>query len=100
MARRFRRSGRRPVMMFSSRTAIFVRSVLVAASLIALFVMFMSRVSAQGTYSQAKQACKADYSRFCAGLALGGGRIRKCLGDHYAELAAACRQALDANPPK
>ena len=100
MVQRSRRTGSRSVITFSARMAIFVRSVLVAASLIALFVLLVSRVSAQGAYSQAKQACMADYSRFCAGLAPGGGRVRKCLGDHYAELAPACRQALDANPPK
>jgi hypothetical protein len=100
MVQRSGRIGSRSMMTFSARAAIFVRSVLVAASLIALFVLLVSRASAQGAYSQAKQACKADYSRFCAGLAPGGGRIRKCLGDHHAELAPACRQALDANPPK
>ena len=100
MVQRRRHIGNGSAMSFSPRAAVCVRSALVAASLIAVFVLLVSRVSAQGAYSQAKQACMADYSRFCTGLAPGGGRIRKCLGDHYAELAPACRQALDANPPK
>jgi len=94
------RVGKRSAMTFSPRAAIYVRSALAAASLIALFALLISRASAQGADSQARQACMADYSRYCSGLTPGGGRIRKCLGDHYADLAPACRHALDANPPK
>ena len=100
MVYRSGRAGSRSAMTFSPRAAVYVRSALAAASLIALFVLLISRVSAQAASSQARQACMADYSRYCSGLTPGGGRVRKCLGDHYAELAPACRQALDANPSK
>ncbi|MDF0497385.1 hypothetical protein [Bradyrhizobium yuanmingense] len=84
----------------SHRTAVYVRAGLAAASLVALLVLFLSQASAGDARSEAKQACKADYSRFCAGTMPGGGRIRKCLGDNYASLSGACKQAVDANPSK
>ncbi|KRQ02713.1 MULTISPECIES: hypothetical protein [Bradyrhizobium] len=100
MVQRFGRAASGPVVRFSHRAAVYVRAGLAAASLIALLVLFLSQASAGDARSEAKQACKADYSRFCAGTMPGGGRIRKCLGDNYASLSAACKQAFDANPPK
>ena len=100
MVQRLSAEGSGPAVTFSARMAIHVRSALAAGCLIALSVLTLSQVSAQDARDQAKQACMADYSRFCSGQMPGGGRIRKCLNDHYAELAPACRQALAANPPK
>ncbi|GLR93670.1 MULTISPECIES: hypothetical protein [Bradyrhizobium] len=100
MVQRFGRAASGPAVSFSRRAPVYVRAALAAASLIALLVLFLSQASAQDARSEAKQACKADYSRLCAGTMPGGGRIRKCLGDNYASLSAACKQAFDANPPK
>src|SRR5262245_25432559 len=46
-------------------------------------------------------ACRGDIDRFCSGIPSGGGRWRRCLGDHAAELSDGCRAALDASaaPP-
>lgn len=88
------------VAMTSRRMEACVRVALAAASLIAMFVLLFSGVSAQDARSQARQACMADYSRHCSGITPGSGRVRKCLGDNYAALSQACRQALDANPPR
>jgi hypothetical protein len=103
MVQRFGRAASGPAVSFSRRAPVYVRAALAAASLIALLVLFLSQASAQNAQNarnEAKQACKADYSRLCAGTMPGGGRIRKCLGDNYASLSAACKQAFDANPPK
>ncbi|KQT28318.1 MULTISPECIES: hypothetical protein [unclassified Bradyrhizobium] len=100
MVQRFGRTASGTVVSFSRRTAVYVRAALAAASLIALLVLFLSQASAEDARNEAKQACKADYSRLCAGTMPGGGRIRKCLSDNYGGLSAACKQALDARPPK
>jgi len=100
MVQRFGRPASGSAVTFSRRTAVYVRAGLAAASLIALLVLFLSQASAGDARSEAKQACKADYSRFCAGTMPGGGRIRKCLGDNYASLSADCKKTFDAAPPK
>jgi hypothetical protein len=41
-----------------------------------------------------KNACRADYERFCHGVMPGGGRIVACLQKHSSELAPACAGAL------
>lgn len=38
--------------------------------------------------------CKSDAQQLCAGVAQGGGRIRKCLKQNETNLSVACRQRL------
>ena len=45
-----------------------------------------------------RQACQADYQRFCATVLPGGGRILKCLTDHDKDLSPDCRSALQSLP--
>jgi hypothetical protein len=85
---------------FSRSSVIFVRSALAAACLIGTLALFLSRVSAQDTRSEALQACKADYSRLCSGVSPGGGRVRKCLDDNFDALSAACKQAMSGRAGK
>jgi hypothetical protein len=33
-------------------------------------------------------------AQFCGGLQPGGGRIRTCIREHFAELSPGCKQAL------
>ena len=80
---------------FSRPMVIVVRSTLAAASLIGMLALLLSRVSAQDA-REARQACKADYSRLCSGISPGGGRVRKCLNDNFDALSAACKQAVSA----
>jgi len=53
-----------------------------------------------------KEACKPDVEKFCAGVAVGGGRIMQCLKQHESELSEACKVAESkhreppAAPPK
>lgn len=41
------------------------------------------------------QACRADFSKLCSGVKLGGGRAAECLKQHEAELAPDCKAAMD-----
>lgn len=41
-------------------------------------------------------ACKADYDKYCAGTAPGGGRIVACLNKQRDQLSDACKKALDS----
>ena len=42
-------------------------------------------------------ACKADYEKFCSGVAQGGGRIVKCLNEHMSDLTPDCQKVVKAN---
>lgn len=45
-----------------------------------------------------RQACEADYHRFCATVIPGDGRILRCLTDRDKDLAPDCRSALRLLP--
>jgi Cysteine rich repeat len=45
--------------------------------------------------SDPRGACKADYDKYCAGTAPGGGRIVACLNKQHDQLTVACKKALD-----
>jgi hypothetical protein len=42
----------------------------------------------------ARKACAADYQKYCANVALGDGRVKKCLSEHLDVLAPDCRVAV------
>jgi len=44
-----------------------------------------------------REACKADYQKFCSGVVPGGGRIVECLAKHLDELSAACKKVVAEN---
>lgn len=44
-------------------------------------------------------ACKADYEKFCSGVAQGGGRILKCLNQHMSALTPDCQKVVKENTP-
>ena len=52
--------------------------------------------SALAQTADPRGACKADYDKFCAGVAPGGGRIVACLNKQRDQLSAACKTALDS----
>ena len=67
-----------------------------AAIVVAL--AFSGAASAQS--SDPRGACKADYDKFCAGIAPGGGKVIACLNDKRDQLSATCKTALDGRKKK
>lgn len=65
---------------------------------IVVAVAFSGLASAQS--SDPRGACKADYDKFCAGIAPGGGRVIACLNDKRDQLSATCKAALDSRKKK
>ena len=64
---------------------------------------FRTRESAPGARrldAKGVAACRGDVERFCQGIPSGGGRWRRCLVEHSAELSAGCRPFVrGAGPP-
>ncbi|QAU47478.1 cysteine rich repeat-containing protein [Bradyrhizobium guangzhouense] len=61
---------------------------------IAFVVALSGAASAQS--ADPRGACKADYDKFCAGIAPGGGKIIACLNAKRDQLSATCKAALDS----
>ncbi len=57
---------------------------------------FGSAAFAQTPAADPRGACKADYEKFCAGTAPGGGRIVACLNKQHDQLSSTCKSALDS----
>ena len=43
-----------------------------------------------------REACVPDYKKHCSGVAMGGGRIKKCLNDNLDKLTPECRAVVEA----
>lgn len=64
---------------------------------IAFVVALSGATSAQS--ADPRGACKADYDKFCAGIAPGGG-IVACLNGKRDQLSTTCKAALDSRKKK
>ena len=64
-----------------------------------LFTVALSG-SALAQTTDSRGACKADYDKFCAGTAPGGGRIVACLNKQRDQLSDSCKKALDSRKKK
>ncbi len=53
----------------------------------------------QVSKSALREACKADYQRYCANVPRGNGRIKQCMRDNLKNLSEPCRQALERRMP-
>jgi hypothetical protein len=60
-----------------------------------LFTVALSG-SALAQATDSRGACKADYDKFCAGTAPGGGRVVACLNKQRDQLSDTCKKALDS----
>jgi hypothetical protein len=65
-------------------------------AVLALAVGFVTAASAQTLTAEQRTACKADFEKYCQGIAPGGGRIVACLNKQRAQISGACRKVVDA----
>jgi cysteine rich repeat protein len=65
-------------------------------AIIVCAIGFSGVAFAQTPTADQRGACKADYEKFCAGTAPGGGRIVACLNKQHDQLSDACKKALDS----
>jgi hypothetical protein len=64
-------------------------------ALLAMVAGLGTTAAAQGLdRNAAREACGADYSKYCSAVMPGGGRILRCLGQHLEKLAPACRSMV------
>ena len=65
---------------------------------IVVAILFTAALSGSALAQAAdpRGACKADYDKFCAGTAPGGGRIVACLNKQRDQLSDTCKKALDS----
>jgi hypothetical protein len=69
-------------------------------SIFAVFIVVAAiSGAASAQSSDPRGACKADYDKFCAGIAPGGG-IVACLNGKRDQLSATCKAALDNRKKK
>jgi hypothetical protein len=68
-------------------------------SFAAIVVVVAISGAASAQSSDPRGACKADYDKFCAGIAPGGG-IVACLNSKRDKLSAPCKAALDNRKKK
>ena len=61
-------------------------------------VLFLLLTPAGAIAQQAvRQVCTADFTKVCAGVQPGEGRIMACVRIHFGQLSAPCQSALLAN---
>ena len=65
-------------------------------AVLVLAIGFSTTALAQELTAAQRDACKADYQKYCSGTVPGGGRIIACLNKQYGQLGDACKKVLDA----
>lgn len=72
------------------------RRILVLPGLALLAAVALPVAASAQAARDLRTACEPDTKKFCADEKPGGGRILQCLKSHEADLAPACKSALDA----
>jgi Cysteine rich repeat len=65
-------------------------------AVLAVVFGFSTAALAQELTAEQRDACKADYDKYCKGTMPGGGRIIACLNKQHDQLADACKKVIDA----
>ena len=65
-------------------------------AVLAVVFGFSTAALAQELAAEQRDACKADYDKYCKGTMPGGGRIIACLNKQHDQLADACKKVIDA----
>lgn len=47
-----------------------------------------------------REACLADFEKYCPGVEPGGGRVMACLSKHLDQLTPQCKTVVEAHMPK
>jgi len=47
-----------------------------------------------------REACQADFEKYCPGVEPGGGRVVECLSKHLDQLTPQCKTVVEAHMPK
>jgi hypothetical protein len=47
-----------------------------------------------------REACQADFEKYCPGVEPGGGRVVECLAQHLDKLTPQCQAVVKAHMPK
>jgi hypothetical protein len=68
----------------------------VSIAVVACVVGFSTMAFAQNQRGAMREACKADFEKFCSDVQRGGGRGVECLNKQHDSLSEACKTALDA----
>ena len=64
---------------------------------LSIVFLAMHTVTAYGQTAAEREACQADFEKFCKGTVPGGGRVVRCLAEHLAELTPECQKVVKAN---
>ncbi|MEQ1951217.1 cysteine rich repeat-containing protein [Mesorhizobium sp. CN2-181] len=63
---------------------------------VATLLVFFTGAAAAQTAAE-REACAADYQKFCSGVAPGGGRVLECLAKQKDKLTAACQKVIETH---
>jgi hypothetical protein len=69
------------------------------AKFVALGLVLLVLPAPAGAIAQqaVRQDCAADFTKVCAGVQPGEGRVMACVREHFGDLSAPCQNALLAN---
>lgn len=76
------------------KVSLILRDLALATVLAAAFAVLFSSVVHSAERGALRQACASDVHTLCAGVFPGGGRIKQCMIEKFAQLSGGCKSAL------